>query len=102
MYAYATRHEMWICKPEETKLPLLLFIAACYALRHPEHVEHLVLICPAGVPKEPEDWQQKILGKVNGWKAYAYKASVWAWESGVTPQAVIRTLGPWGASICDG
>ncbi len=27
---------------------------------------------------------------------------MWAWEAGVTPHAVIRTLGPWGPRIANG
>lgn len=53
------------------------------------------------VPHEPEDWQKKFLGGVSKLKSFAFKASLWAWESGITPQAVIRTLGPWGTSICN-
>eukprot|EP00967_Tisochrysis_lutea_P084670 scaffold118492_cov19-Tisochrysis_lutea.AAC.1 len=25
------------------------YLSACYALKYPEHVEHLILVCPAGV-----------------------------------------------------
>lgn len=25
------------------------YLSACYALRHPEHISHLILVCPAGV-----------------------------------------------------
>lgn len=25
------------------------YLAACYALKHPEHVQHLILVCPAGI-----------------------------------------------------
>lgn len=29
------------------------YLSARYALRHPEHVQHLVLVCPAGVVSRP-------------------------------------------------
>ncbi|KAF5842719.1 Alpha/Beta hydrolase protein [Dunaliella salina] len=78
------------------------YLSACYALKYPEHVEHLILVCPAGVPKEPEDWQRKFLGGASQLRSGMFKASMWAWESGITPQAIIRSLGPWGAQLCDG
>ena len=29
------------------------YLAATYALQHPEHVKHLMLICPAGIVRLP-------------------------------------------------
>ncbi len=49
------------------------YLAASYALRHPEHVKHLVLVCPAGVPKAPEDWQKKFLGGASSVSASIFK-----------------------------
>jgi pimeloyl-ACP methyl ester carboxylesterase len=33
------------------------YLSACYAMRHPQHVQHLILMCPAGVGRKPADWQ---------------------------------------------
>jgi pimeloyl-ACP methyl ester carboxylesterase len=39
------------------RLPPLACPAAWYAMRHPQHVQHLILMCPAGVGRKPADWQ---------------------------------------------
>ncbi|GFR44731.1 hypothetical protein Agub_g6057, partial [Astrephomene gubernaculifera] len=75
------------------------YLAASYALRHPEHVAHLVLVCPAGVPKAPEDWERRWLGERWSWRGQVFRALMWGWEAGLTPGALIRGLGPWGQSI---
>ncbi|GLC56231.1 hypothetical protein PLESTB_001082300 [Pleodorina starrii] len=75
------------------------YLAANYALRHPEHVQHLVLVCPAGVPKAPEDWERRWLGDKWSWRGQMFKMFMWGWEKGVTPGAIIRGLGPWGQSL---
>ncbi|WJX09252.1 1-acylglycerol-3-phosphate O-acyltransferase [Trifolium repens] len=68
------------------------YIASKYALKHPEHVQHLVLVGSAGFSSETEritkflsTWQGSILNQI--------------WESNLTPQTIIRGLGPWGPDL---
>ncbi|GIL81378.1 hypothetical protein Vretifemale_10367 [Volvox reticuliferus] len=75
------------------------YLAANYALRYPEHVQHLVLVCPAGVPKAPEDWERRWLGDKWTLRGQMFKVFMWSWEKGVTPGAIIRGLGPWGQNL---
>ncbi|KAG2422478.1 hypothetical protein HXX76_016002 [Chlamydomonas incerta] len=75
------------------------YLAATYALRYPEHVQHLVLVCPAGVPKAPEDWERQWLGDKWTWRGQLFKVFMKGWESGITPGSIIRGLGPWGQSL---
>lgn len=37
------------------------YLAASYALLHPERVEHLVLVCPAGIPEKPDGWESRFV-----------------------------------------
>eukprot|EP00798_Chlamydomonas_sp_ICE-L_P005310 gene5310-18555_t len=72
------------------------------ALRYPEHVSHLVLVCPAGVPKAPENWAQNFTEKLSYFGKGMVKLAGWAWDRGTTPGSVIRALGPWGPNIVKG
>ncbi|GBG00298.1 1-acylglycerol-3-phosphate O-acyltransferase-like [Raphidocelis subcapitata] len=76
------------------------YLAAAYALRHPDHVQHLVLVCPAGVPEKPEGWESRFSSPaVPALRRALFRAAAGAWEAGVTPGAVIRALGPWGPGL---
>jgi hypothetical protein len=66
--------------------------AGAYTLHHPHAVTHLVLASPAGIPHPPDPaalakWQN------SSFLLMLLRAS---WENGVTPQAIVRSLGPFG------
>ncbi|KAK1554042.1 hypothetical protein Q3G72_032967 [Acer saccharum] len=72
------------------------YVAAKYALKHPEHVQHLILVGPAGVSPESEpksEWLTKFRAT---WKGAILNH---LWESNFTPQNIVRGLGPWGPDI---
>ncbi|KAK9823325.1 hypothetical protein WJX72_001941 [[Myrmecia] bisecta] len=76
------------------------FLAATYALRHPEHVEHLVLVCPAGVAKKPEDYRDPhVVSSPWTWRGQLFRLAKTMWNFGMTPGVVVRSLGPWGPNL---
>ncbi|KAK9840870.1 hypothetical protein WJX74_005899 [Apatococcus lobatus] len=79
------------------------YLSACYALRHPQHISHLILVCPAGVASRPQDWQPPESLR-NPWtmRGQMYRAGLRFWDWGVTPGTVIRGLGPWGPRLISG
>jgi pimeloyl-ACP methyl ester carboxylesterase len=36
------------------------YLAAVYALQHPQHVAQLILVSPVGVPSKPTDWDDRM------------------------------------------
>ncbi|CAJ1972511.1 unnamed protein product [Sphenostylis stenocarpa] len=68
------------------------YVASKYALKHPEHVKHLILVGPAGVSAESE----RITKFLSTWKGSILNQ---IWESNFTPQKIIRGLGPWGPDM---
>ncbi|KAE9609428.1 hypothetical protein Lal_00020203 [Lupinus albus] len=72
------------------------YVAAKYALKHPEHVQHLILVGSAGFSSESDaksEWFTKFRAT---WKGSVMNH---LWESNFTPQKLVRGLGPWGPDI---
>ncbi|KAJ4702058.1 1-acylglycerol-3-phosphate O-acyltransferase [Melia azedarach] len=72
------------------------YVAAKYALKHPEHIQHLVLVGPAGFSSESDaksEWLTKFRAT---WKGAVLNH---LWESNFTPQKLVRGLGPWGPDL---
>ncbi|KAK1632370.1 hypothetical protein QYE76_006685 [Lolium multiflorum] len=72
------------------------YVAAKYALKHPEHVQHLILVGSAGFSSETDqssEWLTKFRATWKGMLANHL------WESNFTPQRIVRGLGPWGPDL---
>lgn len=72
------------------------YVAAKYALKHPEHVQHLILVGPAGFTSETDSKSEWITRFRATWKGAVINH---LWESNFTPQRIIRGLGPWGPDL---
>ncbi|KAI4316887.1 hypothetical protein L6164_024821 [Bauhinia variegata] len=73
------------------------YVAAKYALKHPEHVQHLILVGSAGFSSESDAKSNEWLTRFRAtWKGTILNH---LWESNFTPQKVIRGLGPWGPDL---
>lgn len=73
------------------------YIAAKYSLKYPEHVQHLILVGPAGFTSETESDKSERLAKFKAtWKGAVLNH---LWESNFTPMKIIRGLGPFGPNL---
>ncbi|KAL6527452.1 hypothetical protein OROGR_016542 [Orobanche gracilis] len=72
------------------------YVAAKYALEHPEHVQQLILVGPAGFSSETDDMFERLTQFRATWKGAILNH---LWESNFTPQKIIRGLGPWGPNM---
>lgn len=79
------------------------YISAAYALQYPERVQHLIMVCPAGVGRRPEDWTlPEQLQNPWSFRGQLYRMAVAAWNGGITPGSMIRAAGPLGRRIVEG
>eukprot|EP00262_Sarcandra_glabra_P010868 TRINITY_DN2641_c0_g1_i1.p1 TRINITY_DN2641_c0_g1~~TRINITY_DN2641_c0_g1_i1.p1 ORF type:complete len:416 (-),score=47.05 TRINITY_DN2641_c0_g1_i1:104-1270(-) len=72
------------------------YVAAKYALKHPEHIQHLILVGPVGFTSESDHKSEWLTRFRATWKGAILNH---LWESNFTPQKVIRGLGPWGPNL---
>ncbi|XP_011074639.1 probable 1-acylglycerol-3-phosphate O-acyltransferase [Sesamum indicum] len=71
------------------------YVAAKYAIKYPEHIQHLILVGPAGFSSETDMSEQLIQFRAT-WKGAIVNH---LWESNFTPQKLVRGLGPWGPGL---
>ncbi|KAG5543099.1 hypothetical protein RHGRI_015994 [Rhododendron griersonianum] len=72
------------------------YVAAKYALKHPEHIKHLILVGSAGFTSEEDSKSERIVRFAATWKGAVIKH---LWESNFTPQKLIRGFGPFGPNM---
>ncbi|GLJ43807.1 hypothetical protein SUGI_0912030 [Cryptomeria japonica] len=72
------------------------YVAAKYAIKHPGHVQHLILVGPAGFSLESDQKYEWIVKFKTTWKG---KILNHFWETNFTPQKIVRGLGPWGPNL---
>lgn len=72
------------------------YVAAKYSLKHPEHVQHLILVGPAGFSSQTDPKAEWLLRFRKTWKGAIMSH---LWESNFTPQKLVRGLGPWGPDL---
>ncbi|XWS14500.1 hypothetical protein CRYUN_Cryun35bG0014900 [Craigia yunnanensis] len=72
------------------------YIAAKYALKHPEHVQHLILVGPAGFSSESDGKYEWLTRFRATWKGAILN---YLWESNFTPMKLVRGLGPLGPGL---
>ena len=72
------------------------YLAALYALRHPERVEKLFLASPVGLPEATADRRVAVTGH----RLPALLARLW--DANYTPQWMVRALGPLGPRFVRG
>ncbi|XP_031475252.1 1-acylglycerol-3-phosphate O-acyltransferase [Nymphaea colorata] len=72
------------------------YVAAKYALKHPEHIQHLILVGPAGFSSESDPKSEWFVKFRATWKGAVLNH---LWESNFTPQKLVRGLGPWGPDL---
>lgn len=68
------------------------YVAASYAIKHPSHVKHLILVDPWGVPEMPNEHE---LGR--DWPVWVKALRVVLQP--FNPLAAVRGAGPWGPAL---
>lgn len=72
------------------------YVAAKYALKHPEHIQHLILVGPVGFSLESDGKSEWLTRFRATWKGAVLNH---LWESNFTPQKLVRGIGPWGPDL---
>lgn len=67
------------------------FCAFVYAERYPERVERLVLLSPAGVPRPPPDFEERVKDA-----PFIFRTAFNMWNKGYSPLSFVKAGAGWG------
>eukprot|EP01083_Nonionella_stella_P148485 470038_1 len=72
-----------------------------YALKYPQHIAHLILISPVGLPQKPETDNNKSIQNRNLSVTLRLLIRFFKllWDNGYTPSDILRYLGPKGKAF---
>ena len=73
------------------------FLGAQYALKYPESVKGVTLVSPVGLPEPPPSSEVPPPQSLPS----TLRALQVLWSKNVTPQQIVRTLGPWGRDVAN-
>lgn len=66
------------------------YLCACYALKHPDQIQHLILADPWGIPEKPNNFEQNL--------SFKFKV-ILKFITYFNPLSIIRFVGPMGPSL---
>lgn len=88
------------------------YLSSAYAMKFPEHVEHLILADPWGFPERPEDLNQRykksnhLTKRPSHYLFQHFRYNIPIWAKAVfqiyrhfNPLSILRLAGPWGPSM---
>lgn len=98
----AWRRAMGMDKMKLCAHSLGAYSSVVYALRYPQHIDHLILVSPVGLPQKPADWDERVAAMYQGRPLYIralIRSLILCWELGLTPSDLLRACGPKGKAF---
>ncbi|KAJ3007705.1 UNVERIFIED_CONTAM: hypothetical protein HDU68_003386 [Siphonaria sp. JEL0065] len=74
------------------------YLSSVYAIRHPQRLTSLTLLSPFGLPCHPPD-SVAVTSDIAKQLPFAQRLFLSAWTNNVTPQWILRGLGPYGPKM---
>jgi abhydrolase domain-containing protein 5 len=76
------------------------YVAGCYAEKYPERVNQLIFLSPAGIARQPKDFDfaESISDKPWSFK-FMMKLLTFFWLKNVTPAEILRKAGPFSGKL---
>ncbi|KAJ3393974.1 hypothetical protein HDU84_000473 [Entophlyctis sp. JEL0112] len=72
------------------------YLAAVYAIKHPQRLHSLTLLSPFGLLSHPKESRPLTAPDLASQLPFAQRMFLTAWSNNITPQWILRSMGPYG------